>query len=133
MKELQEELLLRAQRRYVALEELLRLTREIEQCMQRNDRVSLKLLLEMRGKEMETANKINHEIRLLMECCPDEQAEHMALLMKGVPVEPGSFEEEKTGEICERTKRVLDILKDVDRKISIRLAGSDSFYHTDKL
>ena len=121
--ELWNELLKQAQGRYQTINEVLRVTKEIADALSRDDRVAAQMLLGMRQESLE-------KIYQLLRCASEEEQAGILSLLKGESqASPeDSFEKKKLGEIGENIRRTLEKTVELDRGISVRLAGKDSFY-----
>lgn len=124
------EILKQLQRRYQAVNEAFRVTKEIAEALSRDDRVAAQMLLGMRQEELDRLSKSEEKIYMLLECVNlQERAEILALLKGERRASPeASFEEKKIGEIGENIRRSLEKTVELDRIISVKLAGKDSFY-----
>lgn len=110
------------------LNETLRLTKEIGEALDRNDRVSVQMLLEMRGNELEQIDEGIRKLQLFKETLPVETRQEIdVLLTQGIIEERNEFSE-KLVEIAKSCKKTLDDIIVIDRRMSKRIAGSDSFY-----
>lgn len=110
------------------LNETLRLTKEIGETLDRNDRVAVQMLLEMRGNELEQIDEGIRKLQLFEETLPLETRQEIdALLTQGIMKERNEFSE-KIIEIAKSCKKTLDDIIVIDRRMSKRIAGSDSFY-----
>lgn len=128
--ELWTELLKQLQTRYQAVNEVFRITKEIADILSRDDRVAAQMLLEMRQEELDRLANSEEKIYMLLECADQQERAEILSLMKGERQASGeaSFEEKKIGEIGENIRRNLEKVLELDRVISVRLAGKDSFY-----
>ncbi|MCI8599444.1 MAG: hypothetical protein HFJ10_13560 [Lachnospiraceae bacterium] len=130
--ELWTEILMQAQTRYRVLDEVLRVTKEIADALSRDDRVSVQMLLGMRQDEIQSLYENEQRIYRLLECASKSEKEEMLELLQGdgENLEEDSFEKKKVGEIGRNIKRNREKIIDLDRAISTKLAGKDSFYET---
>ena len=128
--ELWTEILIQAQGRYRVLNEVLQVTREIADALSRDDRVAAQMLLGMRQEEIEHLSESEENIYILLECVGlQERSEILGLLKGEREASPeASFEEKRIGEIGCNIRRNLEKILEVDRIISVKLAGKDSFY-----
>lgn len=128
--ELWTELLKQMHRRYQAVDEVFRLTKEIADTLSRDDRVAAQMLLGMRQEELDHLTESKEKIYLLLECANQQERTEILALLEGKREASGeaSFEEKKIGEIGENIRRNLEKIVEVDRMISVKLAGKDSFY-----
>ena len=134
--ELLMEVLSQSRKKYGCVSEIGRMTKELAEALSRNDKVSAQLLLEMRGEEMAKADTSEKNIRLLVEDAGIQDRERLECLLyrKG---EYGKSEEESGQEaflvkqINDVNTKIRDILKNaitVDKVVSKRMAGEESFY-----
>ena len=128
--ELWTELLKQMHRRYEAVNEVFRVTKEIADTLSRDDRVAAQMLLGMRQEEIEHLSESEENIYILLECVGlQERSEILGLLKGEREASPeASFEEKRIGEIGCNIRRNLEKILEVDRVISVKLAGKDSFY-----
>lgn len=99
--ELWTELLKQMHRRYEAVNEVFRLTKEIADTLSRDDRVAAQMLLGMRQEEIEHLSESEENIYILLECVGlQERSEILGLLKGEREASPeASFEEKRTREI----------------------------------
>lgn len=128
--ELFTELLKQVQRRYQAANEVFRVTQEMADALSRDDRVAAQMLLEMRQEELDHLSESEEKIFMLLECADQQERTDILALLKGEqkPSNEASFEEKKIGEIGENIRRNLEKIVMLDRTLSVKLAGKDSFY-----
>lgn len=123
------EILKEMQKKYQCVTEIERNTRDMGEALSRNDRTSVQLLIGMRQEEMDKADLCERNIRCLISALPDAEAIQVANWMKGIA------DQEPLGRcaelIVEKGNSIRHVLKrtlEIDRHISTRLAGKDSFY-----
>ncbi len=128
--ELWTELLVQAQGRYRVMNEIFHLTQEIADALSRDDRVSVQMLLGMRQDEIGHLSESEQRIFSLFGCVPLEERRELEGLLRGEGKisEEDAFEKRKLGEIGNNIQVVLTRIVDLDRAVSIRLAGKDSVY-----
>lgn len=128
--ELWNELLKQAQGRYQTINEVLRVTKEIADVLSRDDRVAAQMLLGMRQESLDYLSESTERIYQLLQCVSEEEQAGILSLLKGESqASPeDTFEKKKLGEIGENIRRTLEKTVELDRGISVRLAGKDSFY-----
>ena len=110
------------------LNEILRLTREICSALDRNDRVSVRMLMEMRGEEMEAVDEGLRKLHVLEEQMPRELRSEIRGLLSGKADEQEKDEALRIAELSRNCKSVLNQTIELDRRMSRRIAGSDSYY-----
>ena len=128
--ELWMELLKQMHRRYGMVNEVFRVTKEIADALSRDDRVAAQMLLGMRQEEIDHLLESEEKIYMLLECAGHLEREEILALLKGEreAAKEASFEEKKIGEIGNNIRRNLEKIREVDRVVSVKLAGKDSFY-----
>ena len=123
--ELLMEVLSQSRKKYGCVSEIGRMTKELAEALSRNDKVSAQLLLEMRGEEMAKADTCEKNIRLLVEEAGIQDREY------GKPEEESGQEAFLVKQINDVNTKIRDILKNaitVDKVVSKRMAGEESFY-----
>ncbi len=129
MQELIQEILTGMQRRYRGMSEIERLTKELADTLSSGDRESAQLLLNMRQSEMEKVGDVDHALREMLHVLESEKREYIAGLMNGNEQSGyDSPEEEKIVRMAEQTSRILERIIVVDKILSQKLAGKDSYY-----
>lgn len=128
--ELWTELLKQMHKRYQAVDEVFRVTKEIADALSRDDRMAAQMLLGMRQEELDHLAESKEKIFLLLECAGRQERQEILSLLEGKTSASldASFEEKKIGEIGENIRRNLEKIVALDRMISVKLAGKDSFY-----
>lgn len=125
------EILKQSKRNFNHVNEIFRLTRELGDALSRNDKVSAQLLLGMRGEEMAGADSCKRNIQLLLEQTGIQDAERLECLLS----ENGEENPESCMKLIKQIRdindKVKNILRDtivVDKQVSRKLAGEDSYY-----
>ncbi len=128
--ELWTEVLIQAQARYRILNEVFQITKEIADTLSRDDRMSVQMLLGMRQDEINNLSRNEQNIYTLLQCASMEEREELQRLLRGEKTiaEGDSFEKKKLGEIGQNNKKIRDKIVELDRAVSTKLAGKDSFY-----
>lgn len=127
--ELLTELLKLEQRNYMELVEIERLTKELADILSRNDRDSVQLLLEMRKNEMDRTSETKRKIYAILEAVDSEERNKLAALLNGC--EPEESDDELAQRLVLVSRQMQSVLErtiDIDKVISRKLAGKDSFY-----
>ncbi len=123
------EIMKKLQKKYGSLNEILRTTQEMQEALSRNDRVSMEMLISMRQEEIELAADCDRDIRYLLSVLgPAEQELAREWLNQGTAKESDGFEAVKISEISSSIRKVLDRTLQIDRMMSQRVAGKDSYY-----
>lgn len=124
-----EQVMILLQRRYNALREIDRLTDDLQDAFARHDEVSASLLLDMRAEEIQKTDSCMGQIWDLANS--GASSVEIRRLVKEDPYRPaidGHWEENKIYEIRRKTTKLLDALKDKDRRLSLSVGGEKSFY-----
>ncbi|MBC6678337.1 hypothetical protein [Zhenpiania hominis] len=112
------------------LNEIFRLTREMASALDRNDRVSAQMLIEMRGEEMEAVASGLRKMHILEEQMPSELRDEIRRLLSGILDEQEDQDAVRLAEIARNCKSVLDQTIAIDQGMNKKVAGSDSYYAT---
>lgn len=117
------------QRKWNAIQEMNRLTREMEDTFARNDEVSVDMLLQLREDEMGKVDRCMEEIWQLGEGDAQTYGKLRILLSSDLTeVDWETPEEKKIYDIRRKTQSLLDELRKADQRLSQRMAGKKSFY-----
>lgn len=122
------------QERLSAVREIRRLTKELDEVLMRNDRVSADILLSMRAKEIEKAAECTEEVSEMRKQGKEDAAVIARLMGPEASIyltdnKEWSQEEGRIYELRYLTQRLLDEAKALDRDLNRRIAGEKSFYH----
>ena len=113
-------------KKYNYLCEVLDLTQQLGQSMDRNDPVSMRMLVSMRQDPILALDELNRSIQQRKaEFSPQEQERISALLSGAVP------DNDAENAFCNQAglaRRQLERVLELDRRISLRMAGNDSYY-----
>lgn len=109
-------------------DEVLRITEEISETLSRNDRVSVQMLLGMRATELEGIDKTIIALEQFKEQLHPEAQQEIDRLLKGQEVPNQSPEMDKIIDTANRCQRILQNIIAIDKRMSKRVAGTDSFY-----
>ena len=113
-------------KKYNYLCEVLDLTQQLGQSMDRNDPVSMRMLVSMRQDPIVALDELNRSIQQRKsEFSPQEQ-ERISALLSGAAPDNGA----ETA-FCNQAglaRRQLERVLELDRRISLRMAGDESYY-----
>ncbi len=117
------------QKKYRSLLEVERLTKELSDLLSAGDRESVQLLLNMRQRELEKVQEEDMSLRELLRALDSEKRTYLVELMNGKESSTqNSAMEQKICQLAVQTKHTLDKTIAVDRVLSKKLAGKDSYY-----
>jgi len=122
------------QKKYNCMSEIFRLTEEAAQALGRDDKVSVQMILGMRGEEMDRIRECDKNVGLFRDGMPPELADWLSEALEGkLPVTEDPYGKEGAVilRIAANTRSVWERTMVVDRRMNMRLSGKDSFY-TDK-
>lgn len=124
-----QEFMVQLQKKYSAVIEVYNMTLELEKAVTTNDQVSIQLVLEMWEEAMQNLQKCQRTVALIedtMEVSERQWIERMRKRVDGAL--PRNWEEEKIAEITDNIKRALDKTVAIDKKVSLKISGKDSYY-----
>lgn len=117
-------------KRYNCVLEIHRMTEEFKEALDRNDTASSDIILNMREKEMEEYDICDRNLERI---CDEIEEEQLYNLVFGRPCYQFDGEDiEKLEKLVIRTKYTLSKVIQIDKVVSMRLAGTDSFYKENK-
>lgn len=116
-------------REYRGIVEIERLTGELEETLNHSDRKSANLILEMRQSEMERVSQAKRAIGELLESMDDDLKNDIKQLLEGEQLsERKESEAEQISMISRQRNRTMENIRRIDRALSRRVAGKDSYY-----
>lgn len=115
-------------KKYNYLNEVLDLTQQIGEAADRNDQVALKMLVAMRQDPILGLREVDATSKDRRRELTPERRERIDALLAGAPAE--DERERAFVEQAGRARRLLEKVVALDRRISLRMAGEHSFYHT---
>lgn len=113
-------------KKYNYLSEVLDLTQQLVDSLERNDQVSARMVLAMRQEPVLHLGEMDQACQARLQDLAQEDRERAAALLKGA--QPQSKEEQTFLEQASMTRRLLERVVDLDRRVSLRIAGENSFY-----
>ena len=121
-------LLSRRREQFKRLVEISDLTGQLIQAAQRHDQVSMQMLLSMREEPLKQLQEIELGIQKILLTLPVQEAIRCQELLNGAEAE---FEEElPLYELNARCRRLLQSSREMDKRLSLNICGSHSFYRT---
>lgn len=133
MKELLSAVLTEMQKKYRYMNEVQRLTKELGEGLSSDDKLVIQMVLEMRGKELEKISNCDAGIQRLLSNAPEDIQENVYAVLGGdapadVPDEDENVVWKQIADTIQATKRIWGQTVEIDRILSSRLAGGDSYY-----
>ena len=115
-------------KKYNYLSETLDLTQQIGDALDRNDQVSLKMLVALRQEPILCLNELQHTIQTRRQDLPPEDQERVTALLSGAS--PRTAEETSFQQQAASVSRLLNRVVELDKVINLRMAGENSFYRS---
>jgi len=117
-------------KKYNYLSEVMDVSRQMGDAMDRSDEISMRMLLAMRQDPILGLEEIRRAIRVRKENLTPEDRERVDAVSDGVP--PQDADETLYAEQLASVRRLLERVLELDRRLNRRLAGKDSFYAQEK-
>lgn len=111
---------------YTALSEALDLTRELAGAVDRDDQITVRMLVSMRQEPTDKLAKTQEALAQQRADLPPADSERLAALLKGAPAL--TAEEEPLANQVGLNQRILKQLVDLDRVVNRKLARDKSIY-----
>ncbi len=113
-------------KKYNCLSEVMDLSRQMGEALDRNDDVSVRMLLAMREEPLLQLRELKLAIDAKKENLPPEARERVTALGQGA--DPQGEEETTYHSQAGAARRLLERIIELDERLNRRLAGKDSFY-----
>lgn len=120
-----EQLAVKFEKKYSGYIEIYRLTKELDDVLKRNDKESIRIVMKMRGEEMEKINLLNEEIEEIFSLLPKDKVE---LIKNYKKYDTYPQEIQKIINIKKRNNMVIEKTIEIDKMFSNRIGGRKSFY-----
>lgn len=117
-------------KKYNDLNEVLDLTQQLGEALDRNDQVSARMLIAMRQDPILHLEEVDQTCKARRETLSPEDQDRLAELQAGSP--PRDDGERTFLEQAGRARGLLERVIELDRRISLRMAGDSSFYYKKK-
>ena len=119
-KEILEEIAGKLEKKYTGFVEIYRLTKELDDLLKNNDRDSVNMVMKMRGEEMDKINTLDEDIN---RACDLIGAKYRKYINKYNDFDSSPEDLERIISIKKRNNRILEKIVEIDKRISVRLAG----------
>ena len=117
-------------KKYNLLSEVMDVSRQMGEAMDRNDDVSVRMLVAMRQEPILRLEEIKQSAAARLESLSPEDRERARALREGSA--PRGAEEEAYRTQAGGARRLLERVLELDQRLSRRLAGDNSFYTREK-
>ncbi len=116
-------------KKYNYLSEVMDLSQQMGEALDRNDQVSVRMLLSLRQDPILQLEELKRSIQMKQESIPAEDRKRLAELL--AEAAPENEAEERYARQAGAARRLLERVIEVDRRLNRRLAGDASFYGKD--
>ena len=116
-------------KKYNQLSEVMDLSRQLGEAMDRNDQVSLRMLLSMRQDPILQLEELKRAIETKRDSLSPEDRERLSAVQAGAP--PRDEGETAYANQAGSVRRLLERVVELDQRLNRRLAGDASFYGKD--
>lgn len=113
-------------RKYNLLSEVMDLSRQLGEVMDRNDDVSVRLTIAMRQEPLLKLQELKRAVDLKKEDLSPEDRERISALGRGAA--PRGEEETLYQKQAGSARRLLERIVELDERLNRRMGGKDSFY-----
>ena len=121
------ELTVLERKKYNYLVEFQDLTGQLAENLDRNDQVSVRMLVAMRQDPVRLLAEVDNSGKIRLAALSEEDRRRAGELLKeGQPRDDG---ERIFLEQAQKTRRLLEQVVAMDRRVSMEMAGENSFYH----
>ncbi|MGO5053679.1 hypothetical protein ACTQ6A_14425 [Lachnospiraceae bacterium LCP25S3_G4] len=122
------EILKQLQKKHQGINEFYNLSKNLGDALSRDDRVSAQLIIQMRQEEIIKVEEYQKNIALLINSMPEQERYKVEDLMEQLQTQEEDFACQKIVEISKNIKSVIERCIALDKGMSKRMAGVDSFY-----
>lgn len=123
-----QELLVQQKKKYIQLTEVLNVTVQMADAVERDDNVSMSLLIAMRQEPLLVIDEIQQVVGERLESLPAGTAAHLRALMTGRGLEKAAPEEQMLDEQCQMNFRLLDRIVMIDKRLNKKVGKEQSYY-----
>lgn len=120
------ELTVLEKKKYNYLTEIQDLTKQLAESLDRNDEVSTRMLVAMRQDPLRQLAEVDNGEKIRVSALAAVDQERVKALGRGDPAQDDNerIYQDQAG----KTRRLLEQVVELDRRVSIRIAGEHSFY-----
>jgi hypothetical protein len=119
-----------ARRMYNLLSEVLDISGQLSEAVDRDDQVSIRMLLNMRMEPLEKLQHARRKLEIQCDALPEEDGLRLASLLNGSPAQ-SQAEEGLVAQMNSNT-RLLRQLVEMDERINRKLTRGRSFYTSER-
>ncbi len=122
------DLLVQQKKKYIRLSEVMDITMQMAEVVDRDDNVSMSMLIAMRQEPLLLIDEIQQAVRERLESLPADVAIHFHRLLLGRGDEEPAPEEKELDEQCKMNFRLLSRIVMIDKQLNRKVAKDQSFY-----
>ena len=120
------ELAVLERKKYNCLVEIEDTTRQLAEALDRNDPVSARMVVAMRQDPLLKLEEVDRDEKHRRSTLPEEDQDRIRMLLREQKARAEG--EETFLEQAGRTRRLLERVVELDRRVNLRMAGNQSFY-----
>ena len=113
-------------KKYNYLNEVLDLSKQMGEALDRGDEVSMQMLLALRGDPILHLQEVDQTARSRRDSLTPQDRQRLKELLDGA--QPQERGEALFTEQAGKARRLLERVVELDRQLSLRMSGKDSFY-----
>lgn len=121
------ELTVLEKKKYNYLVEIQDVTKQLAESLDRNDQVSARMLIALRQDPIRLLAEVDDSAKTRLAGLPPEDQEQAGALRQGA--EPWDDGQRIFQEQAGKTRRLLEQVVEMDRRVNLRMAGEHSFYN----
>jgi len=114
-------------KKYNYLSEVMDLSKQMGEALDRGDEVSMQMLLALRGEPILHLQEVDQTARNRRESLTTQDRQRLKELLDGA--EPQDRGEALLTEQSGKARRLLERVVELDKQLSLRMSGKDSFYN----
>lgn len=112
---------------YAALTEIMELTRDLSDAVQRQDQVTVQMFLSMRQEPINQLKEYRSFQRKRCASLPEEESAALWKVLTGKGGD-GTGQLQELEKLVGQNQSLLERIQQVDRQVSVKLGGKKSFY-----
>lgn len=121
-------LLMQQKKKYIQLSEVMDITVQLAEALERDDQVAVSMLIAMRQEPLLIIDEIQKVIGERLESLPDDMAAHLRKLLCGRGDEKPAPDELELDEQCQKDFRLLNRIIAIDKRLNQKVGKENSFY-----
>lgn len=123
-----QELLVQQKKKYIQLSEVLDVTIQMADAIEREDNVSVSMLIAMRQEPLLVIDEIQQAVGERLDSLPAGVSAHLQALLTGRGTETAAEEERALDAQCQMNFRLLSRIVMIDKRLSQKMGKDNSYY-----